>query len=306
MKLIRRYSAFSILFAMPLAACPTDDSAGDTASTDTDTDTDTDADTDTDTGSGDTDSGDTDSGDTDDNDGFTFVTDDDAAGALVASMWPPVSFMIDLLGSSFGDGVCPAVTEAEGPDSYTITVVGDCTASDGTNWTGQYTMTAVETVDSADVTLVYLGWGTTDGASSHAVDGTLKMTGIVDGVGDVYVNHMETEGYVLTLVAGETSVLTYDSYSLDGEKLTETLLGEPGTLTVAGNVEVAGLGSYAIAADYEVTRECTEEFPSGGTATFTGSNVLTLALDGATDCDGCFPWSTDDGASGEFCSVELL
>ena len=48
---------------------------------------------------------------------------------------------------------------------------------------------------------------------------------------------------------------------------------------------------------------CDVEYDSGSIV-IQGTDTVTVAFDGDTVCDGCIPWSSEGGLSGELCEDE--
>lgn len=203
----------------------------------------------------------------------------------------PAAFFLSLGGNTSPAApeppACPVRTES----GDTTTLMGGCIDEDGAEWYGRVTFPTNLNVAATNVSgaVVYEGFGSDssagcadrpDGRRRQLIDGTVTVTRTdarldfdidiattISGVGEDCSNLDEEGGLRYT-----------------GQALTPT--GEGQTWSGSGIFGSDRFGRYDLVTEDELIdgNRCEHE-PLSGTTTVTGSDVVVVTYDGATDCD---------------------
>ena len=131
------------------------------------------------------------------------------------------------------------------------------------------------------------------------VDGSLEVNSLGNGsegeqilTDDFTVSYLDAKG---------ESVLsaTFSGYALEGDFFA-MLFGDSGEFTLIGETSIEGMGNLSFSGDAASEMRCDSEYESGAFV-MEGTDTVTLAFDGEKNCDGCIPWSSEGGLSGEIC-----
>ncbi|MEL6342636.1 MAG: hypothetical protein AAFV53_05860 [Myxococcota bacterium] len=260
-----------------------------TACGDKDTDTGEEADTDTDT----------------DTASLTYeVVDQGTADAgFFALLRPSVFYFTIEVQAALGGDKCPEQVEK---DDILVSLEGNgCTDNNGYVWTGSRTMAFEESSETeAELILMYDNLSAQSETDGIALDGEMRLLATGPDLDEGLWSGTEATGLTITTTDSTGSFpLYYREYALSGDVGSMLLEGGAGELTVSGQVEVVGLGYAGLSGSISSTGSCPREFADSGTLVLTGGNVTTYTFDGAKSCDGCIPFSTDDGLEGEFCDL---
>lgn len=214
--------------------------------------------------------------------GYVFSDEASVSDALMASTSPMFGILVSMM---MMDPRCPTVTT----EGTTTTYTGGCTDENGITYSGTLVMTeGAEGAGSA----AYDAWEMDGGGSYFYFDGTLSLSQTPD-----YITTIATDAFTLIIEDDESSIsASYSDYSLT-TPFTEAPEMET---SIAGTITVEGAGAFTASGSMLTTRDCESE-PASGALVFTGANTLTFSPDGASNCDGCTPYTLSDGGSGQIC-----
>jgi hypothetical protein len=236
---------------------------------------------------------------------FVFATEPDARLAL-ATVDLPYLIAFTITPTADTPTTCPVTTRVPGGWRSE----GGCTDAAGTTYEGSVAVQQNPSGDGVAYTFDYDRFGATAASWSLHVDGRITASARPSDCGFAGPSPLETDGLHVTIGGqavegfggffpgdGQTTSLTFDHYRFAWD-----LKCDPATVTAHGTIGVDGRGSFALDATRAEVDGCSERDALAGTATFQGSNLLELEYDGASTCDACVPYQSDDGmASGRLC-----
>ncbi len=204
---------------------------------------------------------------------------------------------------------CPTLAQAAG----VLTVTTDCTDLQGRAWTGQIVAAWVDG-DPEVRSMEYTDFAITapNGSVVVSLHGSQVITGedlMVPATRVITQLDTSATLQISAQPAWQGLTFTHTGTVHTGavsalppfDDLPSDPVDHEGTIQVAGEVDVWERGTFAITAtDVVQDADCDRE-GSSGVIVLTGANIVTATLDGAIECDGCFPYVSDDGLDDEIC-----
>ncbi|GDX82122.1 hypothetical protein LBMAG42_39330 [Deltaproteobacteria bacterium] len=220
---------------------------------------------------------------------------------VVGAVWPMVLLppqMVKWLASRVAgeDRPCPALTD-RGDGQWTM--VGDCTDSNGYEFTGIVEFEGISTDWPWFGAAYSATWSTFGWYQGDA--GTVLLSGTQTGTGSDRLDLLDSPLSITGSVMGEDYHVVFAQH---------TMVGFAGMVSGSDPWSVIGVGDVDLGAttfNLTITSEgayadgCSAE-PGSGEAVLTGpADAAMLSFDGAATCDGCIPYTTASGATGTVC-----
>ena len=217
--------------------------------------------------------------DTDTSGGETDTTETDSDTGPLASpdgllvyealIGPPA--LVATLRDAVDHGGCPSAVPANATD---WTLSGGCSAG-GVTWSGQGTFR--RTSEGERIQFGTLGYDAGDGAI--VLSGEILILG-----GTLDASHVARDANGDLVFAHSHTVYTPDAAA------TAVGAGGAGDYDLSGQLTVGGLGVFALSGNVSHAGACNRE-PDAGDLEATGAATFDFDVDGATECDGCVPYT---------------
>lgn len=220
----------------------------------------------------------------------------------VSSAWRTVLFPADMvkwLGSRVTDDalLCPARADLGG-GHWTLT--GDCADGSGTVFQGSVDFSGVNHewpwfTAPFDAAWTNFGWYLDD-------VGGLVMNGPQTGTGGDGLDALESPFTITGTVMGNEYNIVYARHSLSG--FAGLVSGSaPWTVSGAATMDLgASIFDFSLEGGGTYADGCPSEPGTGAITLAAADDSVTFQFDGSANCDGCIPYTTGSGVTGQVCA----